>query len=203
LLNKEIEMHWITKSLAVICVLVASHAGAQNKSTEAPPPPFEIREQQTPEVKIAVKKTAEEVLKFGDYPQGSLPVLTYSKAHNTTSNVLFGISFTCNDSNGKQRQVFLTLNEPHTLSNSTGTITSTAIENFQLNVALGEQASGDGMLTIALFEAVASNNKDIKAGATTGGNQPMTFYSDKQKTSASYGRQISNVLKVKATVWHP
>ena len=196
-------MRWITKSLVVICVLVAAHAGAQDKSTEASQPPFVVREFQNPEVTIAITNAPAETLKFGGYPSGTLPVLTYSRTQKAPTNVLFGVSFTYSDSGETQRQAFLTLNQPHTLSNSTGTITSSEIETFQLNLTLAEQVRGDGILTIALFDAVASTNKDISAGATTGGNKPMTFYSDRQKTSASYGRQISNVLKVKATVWHP
>jgi len=189
--------------MALAWMLVAVSARAQSESTAASPPPFVVRELQNPAVTIAVTNAPTETVKFGGYPPGTLPVLTYSRTQKAPTNVLFGVAFTYGDSGGTQRQAFLTLRQPHTLSNSTGTITSSEIENFQLNLTLAEQVRGDGILTVALFDAVASTNKDFNAGATTGGNRPMTFYSDRQKTSASYGRQISNVLKLKATVWHP
>lgn len=184
-------------------VLVAVHAVAQDESTKGPQPPFVLRDLQNPEVTIAFTNTPTAAIKFGGYPSGTIPGMEYRRTQTAPTNVLLGVSFAYRDAAGELRPVFLTLTQPHTLSNSTGIVTCSAIETFQLNTTLGMQVRDDGTLTVALFDAVATTNNNVSAGATTGGSTPMTFYSDKQKTSASYGRQVSNVLKVNASVWHP
>jgi hypothetical protein len=197
-------MRCLISLMVAVSVFAVAHTGATDESTQAPQPPFVLSERPNPEVRISMTNPPAEMLKFGGYPADPFPTLAYSRTKAAPTSVLFGVSFTYQDAGGEQRPVFLTLTEPHILSNATGTVTFSPLESFQLNATLGMQVQGKGTLLIALFEALDAKHRDSKvnarAGATTGGNTPMTFYSGKARTTASYGRQISNLLKINASV---